>query len=58
LIRQDDFIGFSAKIILLVFNAASRSLYSRKLWNRVHDQIVQEDKAVQEELGLRLYAVG
>jgi FtsZ-binding cell division protein ZapB len=29
---------------------ASGSLYTRKLWNMVQDQIVQEDKAIQEEL--------
>ncbi len=36
--------------ILYLFNMASGSLHSRKLWNMLHDQIVQEDKAVQEEL--------
>ncbi len=32
------------------FNIASGSIYTRKLWNMLHDQIVQEDKAIQEEL--------
>ncbi len=36
--------------VLYLFNVASGSIYSRKLWNMLHDQIVQEDKAVQEEL--------
>jgi hypothetical protein len=36
--------------VLYLFNIASGSLYSRKLWNMLHDQIVQEDKAIQEEL--------
>jgi len=37
-------------VILYLFNMASGSIYSRKLWNMIHDQIVQEDKAIQEEL--------
>jgi FtsZ-binding cell division protein ZapB len=36
--------------VLYLFNVASGSIYSRKLWNMVHDQIVQEDKVIQEEL--------
>jgi FtsZ-binding cell division protein ZapB len=36
--------------ILYLFNVASGSIYTQKLWNMLHDQIVQEDKAVQEEL--------
>jgi len=37
-------------VVLYLFNMASGSIYSRKLWNMIHDQIIQEDKAVQEEL--------
>jgi len=40
----------AALAVLYLFNMASGSLYSRKLWNMVHDQILQEDKAIQEEL--------
>jgi len=36
--------------VLYLFNVASGSIYSRKLWNMFHDQIVQEDKTIQEEL--------
>jgi FtsZ-binding cell division protein ZapB len=36
--------------ILYLFNVASGSIYSRKLWTMLYDQIVQEDKAIQEEL--------
>jgi len=36
--------------LLYLFNMASGSIYSRKLWNMLHDQIVKEDKAIQEEL--------
>ena len=37
--------------VLYLFNLASGSIYSRKLWKMLHDQIAQEDKAIQEELG-------
>ena len=36
--------------VLYLFNMASGSIYSQKLWNMLHDQIVQEDKAIQEDL--------
>ena len=36
--------------VLYLFNVASGSIYSQKLWSMIHDQMVQEDKAVQEEL--------
>ena len=36
--------------VLYFFNMASGSIYTRKLWNMLHNQIVQEDKAIQEEL--------
>ena len=36
--------------ILYFFNVASGSIYSQTMWNMLHDQIAQEDKAVQEEL--------
>jgi hypothetical protein len=36
--------------ILYLFNVASGSIYSRKLWNMLHDQILQEDKTIQKEL--------
>jgi len=35
--------------VLYLFSMASGSIYSRKLWNMLRDQIVQEDKAIQEE---------
>jgi hypothetical protein len=35
--------------VLYLFNMASGSIYSRKLWNILHDQILKEDKAIQEE---------
>ena len=44
--------------VLYLFNVASGSIYSRKLWNILHDQIVQEDKTIQQELekeATRLY---
>jgi len=36
--------------VLYLFNMVSGSIYTRKLWNMIRDQIVQEDKAIQEEL--------
>ena len=36
--------------VLYLFNMASGFIYSRKLWNVVHDQIAQEDRTIQEEL--------
>ncbi len=39
-----------ALAILYLFNVASGSIYTRKLWNMVHDQIAAEDRAIQEEL--------
>lgn len=39
-----------ALAILYFFNMASGSIYSKRLWNVVHDQIVAEDRAIQEEL--------
>ena len=41
---------FIALAILYLFNVASGSIYSRKLWNMVHDQIAAEDRAIREEL--------
>jgi FtsZ-binding cell division protein ZapB len=39
-----------ALAILYLFNVASGSIYSRKLWTMVHDQIAAEDRAIREEL--------
>ncbi len=36
--------------VLYLFNVASGSIYSRKLWGMIHQEIVKEDKAIQEEL--------
>ena len=36
--------------VLYLFNVASGSIYTRKLWTILHDQIAQEDKVIQEEL--------
>jgi hypothetical protein len=36
--------------VLYLFNVASGSIYTRKLWTMLHDQIVQEDKTIQEDL--------
>jgi hypothetical protein len=36
--------------VLYLFNIASGSIYGRKLWNMLHDQIFWEDMAIQEEL--------
>jgi hypothetical protein len=35
---------------LYPFKMASGSIYSQRLWNMIHDRIVQEDKVIQEEL--------
>ncbi len=32
------------------FKVTSKTICSRKLWNMIHNQIVQEDKTIQEEL--------
>jgi Na+-translocating ferredoxin:NAD+ oxidoreductase RnfG subunit len=37
-------------LTVLYLFMASGSIYSRMLWSMIHDQIVQEDKAIQEEL--------
>ena len=39
-----------ALAILYLFNLASGSVYTRKMWNMVHDQIAAEDKVIQEQL--------
>ena len=39
-----------ALAILYLFNVASGSVYSRKLWNMVHDQIAAEDRVILKEL--------
>jgi len=44
--------------VLYIFNVASGSIYTRKLWNMLHDQIVQEDKTIQEELEKEVTRLG
>ena len=39
-----------ALAILYLFNVASGSIYTRKMWNMIHDQIAAEDRVIQEEL--------
>jgi len=43
-------LGLVGLAVLYLFNVASGSIYTRKLWTMLHDQIVQEDMAIQKEL--------
>lgn len=36
--------------VLYLFNMASGSIYSPKMWNMLHDQITKADKIIQKEL--------